>query len=280
MAAVTITEYTDPGCPFAFSAEPVRWRLSWLYGDHLEWQLRLVVLAETPEEYTSKGFTVEMMAKGTEQLAREHGMPMSTAVRPRMAATAPACLAVVAARLHAPAHEWPLLRRLRVRMFEGCALDEAETIADAAVDVGLDPSALAAWCEDDAVLAELNADKAAARNPTPAALAQAHKLAKWEGGMRYTCPSYEIVGPAGTVSVPGFQPWAAYEVALANVAPELERRDPPADVSELLRWAGTPLATKEVAVVLGTDDFAAREALGRVAVEHHVGADGYWTLTG
>ena len=78
--------------------------------------------------------------------------------------------------------------------------------------------------------------------------------------------------------MPGFQPWAAYEVALANVAPGLEKRDPPSDVTELLRWAGTPLASKEVAVVMDTDVLAAREALGRVAVEHHVGADGFWSL--
>ena len=125
---------------------------------------------------------------------------------------------------------------------------------------------------DETDLAE---DKAASRNPSPAALAQAHKLANWEGGMRYTCPSYEF-----GLSVPGFQPWAAYEVALANVAPGLERRDPPSDVTELLRWAGTPLASKEVAVVMDTDVQAAREALGRVAVEHHVGADGFWSAQG
>jgi predicted DsbA family dithiol-disulfide isomerase len=279
MAAVQIIEYTDPGCPFAFSAEPFRWRLNWLYGDQIEWKLRMVVLAEAAQEYLDKGFTVEMMASGTEHLAREHGMPMDARVRPRMAGTAPACLAVVAARLHAPELEWPLLRRFRVRQFEDAFLDDPATIADAAVDVGLDPAQLTAWMDEPGVLAAFADDKAASRNPTPAALAQAHKLAKWEGGMRYTCPSYEISGPGGALSVPGFQPWAAYEVAIANAAPDLLRKDAPADVSELLRWAGTPLASKEVAVVMDTDVFTARAALGQVATEHHVGADGYWTLT-
>jgi predicted DsbA family dithiol-disulfide isomerase len=280
MAAVRITEYTDPGCPFAFSAEPVRWRLNWLYGDQLEWQLHMVVLADSPQEYLDKGFTPEMMAAGSEHLAREHGMPIDTRVRTRLGATAPACLAVVATRVHAPELEWPLLRRFRVRMFEGEFLDDPQTIHAAAVDVGLDPAQLTAWMEEPKVLEAFADDKAEARDPSPAALAQAHKLAKWEGGMRYTCPSYEVAGPAGTVSVPGFQPWAAYEVALANVAPDLLRKDPPADVSELLQWAGVPLATKEVAVVMDTDLFTARAALGQVAVEHHVGADGYWTLKG
>jgi predicted DsbA family dithiol-disulfide isomerase len=272
MAAVQITEYTDPGCPFAFSAEPIRWRLRWRYGDQLQWRLRMVVLSETDEDYAKKGLTAEILASGNDGLAREHGMPMDTRVKPRLWATAPACRAVVAAREHAPELEWLLLRRLRVRNFEGALLDDPSTIADAAVDVGLDPADLERWMQTTS----LEADMAAARAPSPAALAQSHKLADWEGGKRYTCPSYEL---STGFSIPGFQPWAAYEVALANAAPELERRDPPSDVAELLRWAGTPLASAEVAAVMELDRFQAREALGRVAVEHHVGADGFWTIT-
>ena len=78
MAAVTITEYTDPGCPFAFSAEPFRRRLQWLYGDQLEWRPRMVVLADTPEEYLEKGFTTERQSSSFETLSREHGMPIDT----------------------------------------------------------------------------------------------------------------------------------------------------------------------------------------------------------
>src|SRR6478752_164289 len=271
MAAVTITEYTDPGCPFAFSAEPFRRRLQWLYGDQLEWRPRMVVLADTPEEYLEKGFTTERQSSSFETLSREHGMPIDTRLRPRMAATAPACQAVVAARLFAPEAEWALLRRLRVRHFSAQLLDDPATIADAAVDAGIDPAKLTEWLDRPEVEAALEEDKAAARRPTPAALAQSHKLAKWSGGMRYTCPSYELEG----LSVPGFQPWAAYEVALANVAPGLEQRDQPSDVSEVLRWAGTPLATREVAEVCQISDREARQALGRVAVESHVGADGF-----
>jgi|tagenome__1003787_1003787.scaffolds.fasta_scaffold20826545_3 predicted DsbA family dithiol-disulfide isomerase len=263
-----ITEYTDPGCPFAFSAEPLRWRLQWLYGDQLEWRPRMVVLAESPDEYLEKGFDTERQAAAFKHLAEQYGMPIDSSVRPRMAATAPACRAVIAARLFAPELERPLLRRLRVRHFSGQLLDATETIEGAAADVGFD---LVERPElDDA----FEADKAAARAPTPAALAQVHKLAQWDGGMRYTCPSYEIEG----TSVPGFQPWAAYEVALANVAPGLTKRDAPTDVTEVLRWAGTPLATREVAEVCGIEDREAREALGRVAVETHVGADGFWSL--
>src|SRR3954452_9248082 len=144
MADVCITEYTDPGCPWAYSAEPFRRRLSWLYGERLRWELRMVVLAESPQEYLDRDFTAERQARGFAHIAREHGRRIDTRDRPRMAATAPACRAVVAARLHAPEAERALLRRLRVRHFAGQLLDEPATIADAAVDAGLDPAALAA----------------------------------------------------------------------------------------------------------------------------------------
>jgi hypothetical protein len=79
--------------------------------------------------------------------------------------------------------------------------------------------------------------------------------------------------------VPGFQPFPVYDVVTANLVPGVDRRDPPGDVAEVLRWAGTPLASKEVAVVCDISVQDAREALGRVADEEHVGFDGFWTLT-
>ena len=138
MAEVQITEYTDPGCPFAFSAEPFRQRLNWLFGDQLEWRLQMVVLAETPEEYLDKGFDPARQSSAFKKLAGDYGMPIDTRERPRMAATGPACRAVVAAREHAPESERPLLRRLRVRNFSGELLDDVTTIEAAAADVGLD----------------------------------------------------------------------------------------------------------------------------------------------
>jgi predicted DsbA family dithiol-disulfide isomerase len=282
MADVCITEFTDPGCPWAWSAEPFRRRLSWLYGDRLEWRVRLVGLAESPEEYEARGFTPERQAEAFSAIARAHGMPIDTSVRPRMAATLPACRAVVAARVHAPEATRTLLRRLRMRHFSGELLDEPATLAGAATDAGIDPGELERWMADERVESELRQDMAAAREPMSAARVLDHKLANWSGGLRYTCPSYEIVRVAdGTrVAVPGFQPFAVYDVITANLVPGLDRREPPADVAEVLDWTGTPLASKEVAVVCDIDVPEARERLGRVAAERHVGFDGFWTLEG
>jgi predicted DsbA family dithiol-disulfide isomerase len=282
MADVCITEYTDPGCPWAYSAEPFRRRLSWLYGDRLEWRVRMVGLAESPDEYVDRGFTPARQSSAFAMIAREHGMPIDTSIRPRMAATVPACRAVVAARLHAPAAMRRLLRRLRVRHFSGELLDDPQTISGAARDAGIDPAELERWTAGDDVEAALREDMVAARHPIEAARVLDSKLANWSGGRRYTCPSYEIVRVEDGVriAVPGFQPFPVYDVVTANLVPGVDRREPPESVEEVLAWTGTPLATKEVAVVCDIDFAQARERLGRVAEEQHVGADGFWSLDG
>jgi predicted DsbA family dithiol-disulfide isomerase len=278
---VCVTEFTDPGCPWAYSAEPFRLKLRWLYGDALDWDYRMVVLAEDPQEYLEKGFTPEKLSKALGTIARDHGMPIDTSLRPRMAATAPACRAVVATRLHAPEAEEAILRAFRVRCMSGELLDESSTVRHAAADAGLDPDEVERWVTEDAVEQAMREDMAAAREPIPAARVLDDRLANWSGGRRYTCPSYEMVRRSDGVriAVPGFQPFAAYDVLLANLVPGTERREPPASVSEVLEWAGQPLASREVAVLCDIDHAEAREELGRVADEEHVGADGFWSPT-
>jgi predicted DsbA family dithiol-disulfide isomerase len=278
-AAVCITEFTDPACPFAYSAEPIRARLRWLYGEHIDFDARMVVLSQSPQEYLDKGFTPDKQSASFKRLAREHGMPIDTRERPRMTATLPACRAVVAAGVHSD-RAWFLLRALRVRHFSGELLDEPETIAAAARDAGIDPRELNGWLEDEQVDRRLREDMALAREPLPAARVLDEKLANWSGGQRYTCPSYEIVRRSDGVriAIPGFQPFAAYDVVTANLVPDTPRREPPEDVSEVLDWALVPIATKEVAAVMDIELLEARERLVRAgAVEHAVGTDGFWT---
>jgi len=281
-ADVVITEYTDPGCPWAYSAEPFRLRLMWLYGDAIQWRRRMVVLTEDPQEDVDKGLTTEDLSKGFYKIARDHGMPIDTSLRPRMGATVPACRAVVAARLHAPHAEVALLRAFRHRAMRGELLDEASTVEGAAADAGLDPADVDRWSAQDDVEQAMREDMAAAREPSCAARVLDERLADWSGGRRYTCPSYEIRRSADGVqiAVPGFQPFAAYDVVLANLLPGTERHAAPESVLEVLEWAGEPLATREVAVVMDIDHANAREELGRVAEEEHVGADGLWTVDG
>lgn len=280
MADVCITEFTDPTCPWAYSAEPFRLRLEWLFGDDVEWRQRMVVLSQTPEEPLEKGLTPERMAETFARIAHDHHMPIDTSVRPRTVASLPACQAVVGARRHDRDRSTALLRRLRVRYFGGDLIDEPEVLDAAAAEAGIDPAELSAWRAETESESQLGADMAEAREPMPAARVLDDKLANWSGGRRYTCPSYEIVRLSDRVriAVPGFQPFPVYDVITANLVPGTERREPPASVEEVLAWAGKPLATQEVAVVCEIPLEHAREELGRVASECHQGSDGFWSL--
>jgi 2-hydroxychromene-2-carboxylate isomerase len=278
---VRITEFTDPGCPWAYSAEPFRRRINWLYEGRVEWVARMVVLSDTAGDNEARGFTVDKYRASLKKIAREHRMPIDTAPPDRVPGTRAACTAVVAARERAGERTMRLLlRALRVRNFAGELLDEPATIDAAARDADLEPAELRAWCEDASVLGAVEEDMQLSRHPLPAARALDHKLANWSGGRRYTCPSYEMtrLEDGVTISIPGFQPFAAYDVLLANLVPGMDRRENPSSVEEVLRWAGTPLATQEVAIVCDLPFADARQELGRVADERHVGADGLWTL--
>jgi predicted DsbA family dithiol-disulfide isomerase len=280
MSTIAIRHFTDAACPWAFSAEPARWRLRWHYGDALAWQTTMIVLSEDPAEYERRGFTSELLARGTASIQRRFGMPIDPAPRDRIAVSVHACRAVVAARLHAPEAEDALLRRLRIRAMAGGLLDDPQLLAAAAREVGLDPEELERWALDPAVERALRDDMQAARTPSPAALALDHKLAGPPGQRRYTAPSYELTRIDGgrTVSLPGFNAVEAYEAAIANLAPELERRPAPQSVEEVLAWAGEPLATAELALLLERDAHELRAELARVARAIPAGADAYWVL--
>ena len=279
---VLIRHYTDPSCPWAFSAERQRFRLLWLYGEQIAWELHMVVLSETPPEE----FTVERLSGAYRTLALKFGMPIDWSERIHVASSVHACRAVVATRLRWPEREAPLLRRLRVLNFAGALLDDSDTLEQAAAEARLPVEELAAWADAPEVEETLRADMKAARSPSPASRAQDYKLGGPEEERRYTCPSYELIRTAPSpadwptserVDLPGYRPVEAYETAIANIAPELVRRPDPESVGEVLAWAEIPLATVEVAAVCDRDVADVRGELARVASFTPVGVDGYWS---
>ena len=191
---------------------------------------------------------------------------MSTDPPDRLAATIEACRAYVAARINDPDRADLLLRALRRRAFsEGRRLDELDTIYQAGAEVGI-------------ATAALREDMAATRAPAPEALALSHRLSRSDGGMRYSTGSAVFERGERLVVMPGFQPFAVYEVAVANVAPDLERRPSTSSVEEVLSWASYPLATAEVAELLGVGLEEAREQLEAAGAELEPAAgDGYWS---
>ncbi len=267
---VTIRHFTDPACPFAFSAERQRHRLLWLYGDQIDWELHTVVLREDKGEWTH--------SDGMRRLQLQYGMPIDWRERPWLQATVHACRAVVAARLRWPDRADLLLRRLRVLSMAGALLDDSDTLELAAEQAGLPVAEIAAFCAEPEVEEALRADMRAARSPSPAARAQDYKLGGPPEERRYTCPSYELIAGGARLDLPGFRPIEAYEAALANLEPGLSRRPDPQSVTEVLEWAPYPLATAEVAAVCDRETPDVRADLARSGARFEpVGADGYWS---
>ena len=278
MERVDVTIYTDPGCPFGFNAQRQEAQLLWHYGEGLDVTRRMIVLIEKSATFEEIGLSREMVVGNAKRLRSTYGMPMLTEPPDRLAATIQACRAYVGARIHDPERANALLRALRRRAFsEGRPLDELATIHDAAADADLAADTLDAWLADERVEQALREDMAATRSPAPEALALAHRLSRSGNGLRYSTASAVFEHGDRRIVMPGFQPFAVYEVAMANVAPELERRPAPQTVDEVLDWAPYPLATAEVAELRGVSLDEAREELDQAgATFTEAAGDGYW----
>jgi predicted DsbA family dithiol-disulfide isomerase len=276
---VNVTIYTDPGCPFGFNAQRQEAQLLWHYGEGLVVLRRMIVLTEKSSSFEELGLSREMVAGNAKRLRASYGMPMVTEPPDRLAATIQACRVFVGARLREPARADRLLRALRRRAFsEGQPLDELDTIHAAGADAGIAADTLDAWLADEQVEGALREDMAATRAPLREALALSHRLSRSDGGLRYSTASAVFERGDRRLVVPGFQPFAVYEVAVANVGPEIERRPPPETVDEILSWAPYPLATAEVAELRGIPIDQARDELQRAGAKLAVAAgDGYWS---
>ena len=278
-----VEHFTDPACPFAWSAEPQRRMLEWTFGDQVRVTTRMVGLAATPEDSLAKGLDPAKEAAAMAKIRARHGMPIATHERARMRATIPACRAFVAARRHAPERAEALLRRLRIHHMAGGFIDEQSTIDAAAREAHLDPEVLREWAAEPGTEAALREDMQAARDPLPAARALDHKLADagpgHPDGRRYTCPTFVLhIDGRGPAVVPGFQAWDTLDLAIANLEPSLVRLPAAASVREVLRWAGEPLAVPEIALLCGIPADEALDDLRAVAAPEPVGDDGLWAL--
>ena len=279
MERVKVTIYTDPGCPFGFNAQRQEMQLQWHYGDGLDVTRRMIVLIEKSATFEEIGLSREMVAGNAKRLRSTYGMPMLTEPPDRLPATIQACRAYVGARIHDPERANALLRALRLRAFsDGQPLDELDTIHGAGEDAHIESATVDAWLSDKRVEQALREDMAATRAPAPEALALAHRLSRSQSGLRYSTASAVFEHDGRRVVMPGFQPFAVYEVAVANVAPELERRPAPQTVDDVLDWAPYPLATAEVAELRGVGVDEAREELNRAgATFTEAAGDGYWS---
>jgi protein-disulfide isomerase-like protein with CxxC motif len=287
---IDVTHFTDPGCPWAYSASPALATLRWRYGDQLRWTLVTIGLAEDASLYAERGYTPVRSAVGYTSF-RRYGMPFQVALKDRLSATSPACRAIVATRLAAPELEYAAFRALQFAQFTTTGVfDDADALRLALRRVaGLDVDAVVDAIDTPAVHAAYEADRARARTAAGSPTEFQERSANSDGAVRYTAPSLQFATEDGRrLEAGGFQPIEAYDVVVANLDPTLERRPPAEDPVEVLAAFDYALTTAEVAAVMAPhlvapDRDAAETALieataaGRAA--HEPAGDGaLWSL--
>ncbi|HZC29088.1 MAG TPA: DsbA family protein [Gaiellaceae bacterium] len=232
--AISVTHFTDPGCPWAYSASPALAVLHWRYGDQLEWRLATIGLTEHAEQYVNRGYTPTRGARGYLTFRRRWGMPFATEPRPRMAGTSRACRAIVATRLRHPEREYAVFRALQFGwMTTPLVMDDDEDILRAIEGVpGIDAREIVNALDDPDVDAAYEADRADARTAEGSPTHFQGKAAQTDGLVRYTAPSLIFAVGDRRLEAGGFQPIEAYDVIVANLDPTLDRRPAPGDPLE------------------------------------------------
>ena len=291
---VTATHFTDPACPWAYSFRPAHARLRWRFGDQIDWRLVLIGLSESGEAYERRGYTPDRLLDTQQRFSGRFGMPYSFERKPRMSGTARACRAIVAARELDPALGEAALRALQLLQFTTPRLlDEDEDIRVMLATVpGLDAGAMVARIDDPEIVELYEADRARARSAEGSPTHAQDRFSTSDGPVRYTAPSVIFEHEnGGSYEVGGFQPFEAYDTALANLDPGLERRRAPADPLEALAEFPEGLTTAETASVMRPSDLvdadleataaalAELEAAGAV-VRDPAGADAIWKTAG
>jgi protein-disulfide isomerase-like protein with CxxC motif len=282
---IEIVHFSDPGCPWAWSASPHLSVLHWRYGDQLRWRLVMIGLTEHGGEYERRGYTAEGMARGFRTF-RRRGMPFATLPRHHVHGTWPMCRAVIGARLTEPDREWSVFRALQVAQFTTTLDLETEEGIRAALErvPGIDVDALIEAAASPEAEAAFAADRAEARSAEGSPTEFQGKSATTpDGEVRYTAPSLVFTASDGRrLEAGGFQSTEAYDVLIANLDTSLRRREPADDVAEALAAFPDGLTTAEVAAVMAPsntppdlgaaeDELIALAAAGgadRVAVGH------------
>jgi 2-hydroxychromene-2-carboxylate isomerase len=248
---VSVTVYTDPSCPWAYSAEPFLRALEWRFGDGLAWRTVVIGLSEDTRARERAGVTPAGRVRGWKEFEARFGMPVASTPRSRLIASGRACRAVKAAEPQGDAAPGRLLRALRLAWFTTTLLlDADDAIAQVADGIGLDGAAIVAGLADPEVEAAYQRDRAEARAAatTGAPAVAQERAAGSDSGARFTAPSLVLTRGSSTLVAGGWQPFEAYDLCVANLAPELPRRPAP-EPADLLAAFPDGLTTVEVAQV-------------------------------
>ena len=287
--AIAVTHFTDPGCPWAYSARPALRTLEWRFGDQLDWELVMIGLTEDPKQYEDRGYTPERMVSSWPMYHERFGMPFGYQVKPGVSATSRACRAVMQANEQSHELGEAALSALQFLQFTTAEmLQDPAAIAAALNEVdGLDGDAIVSLLDDADVLERYELQRTRARQAAGGPTEAQGKSASSDGPVRFTAPSLIFTAPDDrSLEAGGFQPIEAYDVVLANLDPTLSRRPAAESASDVLGYFSQPLTTAEVAAVMAqpnqpvSRDAALAElndlALSGQAAREPLGDDALW----
>ena len=188
---IAVTHFSDPGCPWAYSASPALAVLRWRYRDQLRLAAVIIGLTEKADQYVQRGYTPASRRAATCASAAR-GMPFATrAARARH--RRPASPAARSSRrgCSAPEREFAVFRALQFGWFTTpLVFDERDALRRGARRRrGLDAAAIVAALDDPEVEAAYQADRAEARTAEGKPTHAQGKAAQSDGPVRYTAPS-------------------------------------------------------------------------------------------
>jgi putative protein-disulfide isomerase len=259
--SVSARYYTDPACPWSWSAEPAVRKLMVEFGDNISWTY---VMGGLARDYTTSPGGPEAMLAHWLDIADAGGMPID----PRLwrdaaiSSSYPACIAVKAAADQADDGGYRYLRTVREGLM--CfrrKLDTTEALVEEARRAGLDVERFRVDLASNATLEAFGNDLEEVRNPPDGAVLASSG--------RISFPSVLFVGEDG--SRHGAWEFRSYGDLRAPVE-EVRARpvgDPPPGVLDALRRFGT-MATAEVAAVCELPGPRASAELWRLASEWQV----------
>jgi hypothetical protein len=218
-------------------------------------------------------------------------MPYAVGPRSRVISTGRACRAIVAAR-EAGGQEraYAALRALSLAWFTtDLLLDEDEAIGRVLEHAGVPGAdAITAAIGHEDTEKAYQGDRAEVRTAEGSPSSLQRRTAQSDGPERYTAPTLVFSRGGLLLEAGGHQPLGAYDVLVANLAPEATVREPAGEALEALGAFPDGLSTREVATVMAghdepPDDVAATSELlelvhaGQV-VHEPFGGNGVWQL--
>ena len=190
-----MTHFSDPGCPWAWSASPAIAALKWRYGDQLDWRNVMIGLTENGAVYEQRGYTPAGQARGYRNF-RERGMPFATEPRESVHGTWPMCRVVVATRRLAPEREYAVFRALQFAQFTTHRVPRGRRSSCARRSrgcPGIDADEIMAAASDPETEEAFERDRDEARTADGSPTEFQDKHANTDGRVRYTAPSLRFV---------------------------------------------------------------------------------------